>query len=193
MRNKWKNVGELVSLINEDDTLENLNDRLINIEDLGCMKQQNIYAALIGNWDEKSREDCLTTLKEALNAKFGVGSLVRDFHSAVETFALPSMRTDGFIDTDIAEACEDLRRINEQAMRLACMTNIMEPEQMMNIKLERVTATWPPEPEEEPGPSEAWIKKQLKYEKNPMRIKQLNIMLNKKRKENRRKHEQSKR
>lgn len=30
MRNKWKNVGELVSLINEDDTLENLNDRLIS-------------------------------------------------------------------------------------------------------------------------------------------------------------------
>lgn len=30
MRKKWKNVGELVRLISEDDTLENLNDSLIS-------------------------------------------------------------------------------------------------------------------------------------------------------------------
>lgn len=87
------------------------------------------------------------------------------------------------MNTDIEHVLELLEqmptKIEEDRKRIVSLSLCFEDATSRNLYV--------PEPEEEPGPSEAWIKKQLKYEKNPVRIKQLNIMLNKKRKSNRRK------
>ena len=86
------------------------------------------------------------------------------------------------MNTDI-EHCLDLMeqieaKVEEDRKRIGSLSLCFDTINERNL--------FKPEPEDGPGLSEAQIKKQLKYEKNPMRIKQLNIMLNKKRKENKR-------
>lgn len=161
------------------------------------MEQKDIYMAVIGKLDEESRQKAISTLSEKINSKFGVDSLVYDLYeearndhtklSDLREAVSASVLTDGITELDITNACETLHNVYGREIETASLLSIMNIEAVTRLQL----AFEPfkkllPEPEEEPGLSEAQIKKQLKYEKNPMRIKQLNIMLNKKRKENKR-------
>lgn len=161
------------------------------------MEQKDIYMAVIGKWDAGARQKAISTLSEHINSKFRVDSLVYDLYeeaqndhtklSDLREAVSASILTDGITEIDIMNTCETLHNLRERELETASLLSIMDIEAVTRLQL----AFEPfkkllPEPEEEPGLSEAQIKKQLKYEKNPMRIKQLNIMLNKKRKENKR-------
>lgn len=158
------------------------------------MEQKDIYMAVIGRWDEEARQKAISTLKEKINSKFGVDSLVYDLYeearndgsklSDLREAVSASVLTDGITEIDIMNACEALHNLQRRELETVSLLSIMNIEPVTRLQLAfEPMKKFLPEPEEEPGLSEAQIKKQLKYEKNPMRIKQLNIMLNKKRKE----------
>lgn len=122
----------------------------------------------------------INKLKEGLNEQFGIKNVELVMNAATIAGSVT--------EDDILKSIEFMNEKWESNRDIVSMYPIMNPESLMDIKLvpppSLASLEFLPEPEEEPMPSEAWIKKQLKYEKNPMRIKQLNIMLNKKRKEN---------
>lgn len=135
-------------------------------------------------------------LKEDLNEQFGIKNVMYDpsnyrdegvFFDGVRLAIKTAAVTGSVTEDDILRSIEFMNEKWESNRDMLAIIPIMNPESLMDIKLVPPPSTsfeFLSEPEEEPMPSEAWIKKQLKYEKNPMRIKQLNIMLNKKRKEN---------
>ena len=141
----------------------------------------------------------INKLKEELNEQFGIKNVVYDpsnyrdegiFFDGVRLAMKNAAVTGSVTEDDILKSIEFMNEKWESNRDMLAIIPIMNPESLMDIKLVPPSLTsleFLPEPEEDPMPSEAWIRKQLKYEKNPMRIKQLNIMLNKKRKENRRK------
>lgn len=173
------------------------------------MEQKDIYMAVIGR--DEAYERSLTTLKEALNVGIiSEGSTTTsqfiksldemkkrlteihneyamsrwsEIENRCEKLGYDIRLVAGYaqvMNTDI-EHCLDLMeqieaKVEEDRKRVVALSLVFDNPANRNLYI--------PEPEEGPGLSEAQIKKQLKYEKNPMRIKQLNIMLNKKRKEN---------
>lgn len=173
------------------------------------MEQKDIYMAVIGR--NEAYERSLTTLKEALNvatiseggntasqflksldeAKKRLAEIHKEhalkrwseIEARCEKLGYDIRLVAGYaqvMNTDI-EHCLDLMeeiaaKVEEDRKRVVALSLCFDTINERNL--------FKPEPDEGPGLSEAQIKKQLKYEKNPMRIKQLNIMLNKKRKEN---------
>lgn len=164
----------------------------------GGMEQTYIYKLLMEKWNEESYQKAMNTLSERLKSQLGLSDAVYDFYSEARDkgaqsselrMMYSSIFTDDITTNNVISACETLYNAWGRECELSSLVCIMDPEKLSDFVLiekakntESLSALFP-EPEEEPGLSEAQIKKQLKYEKNPMMIKQLNIMLNKKRKE----------
>lgn len=168
------------------------------------MEQKDIYMAVMGRDEVYQRS--LTTLKEALNvATISEGrTTTSQFIKSLDEMKkrLTEIHNEYVMGrwSEIEARCEKLGRdvrivaAYAQAMNTDiehCLDLMEQIEAKVEEDRKRIVSLSlyfdnVPEPEEEPCLSEAQIKKQLKYEKNPMRIKQLNIMLNKKRKKNKR-------
>lgn len=175
------------------------------------MEQKDIYMAVIGR--DEAYQRSLTTLKEKLNvATISEGrTTTEQFIKSLDDMKkrLTEIHNEYAMGrwSEIEARCEklgcDVRIVAAYAQAMNtdiehCLDLMEQIEAKVEEDRKRIVSLslcfdnvnernlFKPEPEEEPGLSEAQIKKQLKYEKNPMRIKQLNIMLNKKRKENKR-------